>query len=60
MSALLHIIFMHNCVVFSFLNKMDVVRKENYSPTDDDILRCRVQTRGVFETKFVVNRVRFQ
>jgi hypothetical protein len=45
---------------FSFLNKVAEVRKDDYRPTDEDILRCRVQTRGVFETKFIVNNVRFQ
>lgn len=44
---------------FSFLNKVAEVRKDDYRPTDEDILRCRVQTRGVFETKFIVNNVRF-
>jgi hypothetical protein len=43
-----------------FLNKVAEVRKDDYRPTDEDILRCRVQTRGVFETKFIVNNVRFQ
>uniref|UniRef100_A0A914GWQ2 Guanine nucleotide-binding protein G(s) subunit alpha n=1 Tax=Globodera rostochiensis TaxID=31243 RepID=A0A914GWQ2_GLORO len=42
-----------------FLDKVDVLRKSDYDPTEQDILRCRVMTTGIFETKFEVDKVRF-
>lgn len=42
-----------------FLNKVDEVRKRDYNPSEQDILRCRVMTTGIFETKFEVDKVKF-
>uniref|UniRef100_A0A0N5A8R2 Guanine nucleotide-binding protein G(s) subunit alpha n=1 Tax=Syphacia muris TaxID=451379 RepID=A0A0N5A8R2_9BILA len=42
-----------------FLDKVDVIRRPDYIPSEQDILRCRVMTTGIFETKFEVDRVRF-
>ena len=42
-----------------FLDKVHVVRQENFSPTEQDILRARVLTSGIFETKFRVDKVKF-
>lgn len=42
-----------------FLDKTRVIRQEGYSPTEQDILRCRVLTSGIFETKFQVDKVNF-
>ena len=42
-----------------FLDKVAVVRQENFSPTEQDILRARVLTSGIFETKFRVDKVKF-
>lgn len=42
-----------------FLDKIAVVRKEDFSPTEQDILRARVLTSGIFETKFRVDKVKF-
>ena len=53
---------------------MAEVRQPNYDPSEQasayvggriiqgaqDILRCRVMTTGIFETKFEVDKVRFQ
>ncbi|GAB6030404.1 Guanine nucleotide-binding protein G(s) subunit alpha [Chamberlinius hualienensis] len=42
-----------------FLDKVPVIRQPNYIPSDQDILRCRVLTSGIFETRFQVDRVNF-
>ena len=43
-----------------FLDKVDVIKdEENFQPTEQDILRARVITSGVLETKFRVGRVKF-
>ena len=39
---------------------MDVIKdEENFQPTEQDILRARVLTSGIFETKFRVDKVKF-
>ncbi|XP_047423825.1 guanine nucleotide-binding protein G(olf) subunit alpha-like isoform X1 [Mugil cephalus] len=42
-----------------FLNRLDSVRKSDYTPNDQDLLRCRVLTSGIFETRFQVDKVNF-
>lgn len=42
-----------------FLNITSEVRKKDYSPSNQDLLRCRVLTRGIIETNFQVDRVNF-
>ncbi|CAL8312694.1 unnamed protein product [Merluccius merluccius] len=42
-----------------FLERLDPVRRSDYSPTDQDLLRCRVLTSGIFETRFQVDKVNF-
>lgn len=42
-----------------FLDKVSEIREPNYSPSEQDILRCRVLTSGIFETRFSVDRVNF-
>ncbi|KAI6216701.1 BMA-GSA-1, isoform b [Aphelenchoides besseyi] len=42
-----------------FLDKIAEVRQPDYNPSEQDILRCRVMTTGIFETKFEVDKVRF-
>jgi len=42
-----------------FLDQVKQVRREDYNPSEQDILRCRVLTSGIFETKFRVDRVKF-
>ncbi|XP_064394869.1 guanine nucleotide-binding protein G(s) subunit alpha-like [Halichondria panicea] len=39
--------------------KLREIRTPDYLPCDQDILRCRVLTSGIFETKFVVDKVNF-
>ncbi|XP_014664667.1 PREDICTED: guanine nucleotide-binding protein G(s) subunit alpha-like [Priapulus caudatus] len=42
-----------------FLDKTDVIKEPTYLPTEQDILRCRVLTSGIFETRFQVDKVNF-
>lgn len=39
--------------------QVSTVRDPNFSPTEQDILRARVLTSGIFETKFRVDKVKF-
>nr|QKY89058.1 Gs alpha [Acanthopleura granulata] len=42
-----------------FLDRVHLVKQPEYTPTEQDILRCRVLTSGIFETKFTVDKVNF-
>ncbi|GFR65075.1 guanine nucleotide-binding protein G(s) subunit alpha [Elysia marginata] len=42
-----------------FLDRVHLIKKEEYKPSEQDILRCRVLTSGIFETKFTVDKVNF-
>lgn len=42
-----------------FLDRVLELKKHDYLPSEQDILRCRVLTCGIFETRFTVDRVNF-
>ncbi|XP_051539020.1 guanine nucleotide-binding protein G(olf) subunit alpha-like [Myxocyprinus asiaticus] len=42
-----------------FLDRIESVGQSDYTPTDQDLLRCRVLTSGIFETRFQVDKVNF-
>ncbi|CAH0551208.1 unnamed protein product [Brassicogethes aeneus] len=43
-----------------FLEKVQEVRKPEYLPSEQDILRCRILTKGIYELIFQVKKVKFQ
>lgn len=42
-----------------FLDRVHIIKHPEYTPSEQDILRCRVLTSGIFETKFSVDKVNF-
>lgn len=52
--------FLIFALFYSFLDRVSVVKQNNYCPSEQDILRCRVLTSGIFETRFQVDKVNFQ
>lgn len=42
-----------------FLDKIQDIRKPDYTPDNQDLLRCRVLTQGIFETRFTIDKVNF-
>lgn len=49
-----------NFYIVSFLDKVDIVCKSEYIPTEQDILRCRKRTTGIVEIEFEVNNQLFK
>ncbi|XP_063907978.1 guanine nucleotide-binding protein G(s) subunit alpha-like isoform X2 [Zophobas morio] len=43
-----------------FLDRVDEISRDDYRPTDQDILRCRVLTTGISEINFQVEDAKFQ
>lgn len=37
---------------FSFFDRLSVIRQAEYIPSEQDVLRCRVMTTSITETKF--------
>ena len=42
-----------------FLDKSEEIRQHDYTPGNQDLLRCRVLTQGIFETRFTIDKVNF-
>jgi guanine nucleotide-binding protein subunit alpha len=38
--------------LYSFFDKLDSLWEPEYTPSDQDILRCRAKTTGIVETTF--------
>ena len=49
----------YELLVTVFQDKVGDIRRPNYSPDNQDLLRCRVLTQGIFETKFQIDKVNF-
>ena len=45
-------IFMNSCFLFSFFERIPFIRQPDYIPSEQDVLRCRVMTTSITETKF--------
>ena len=50
----------NTCLFLSFLDRVSTVSQADYTPSQQDVLRCRVLTQGIFETWFQVEKVNFQ
>lgn len=46
--------------LFSFFNQMDTILSASYTPSQDDVLRSRVQTTGIIETAFRVGKLTYR
>lgn len=44
----------------SFFNNIDRISDDDYVPTEQDVLRCRVKTTGIVETEFDFNGFKFR
>ena len=52
-----HVVSLLSCI---YCFQVDVIKHEDtFQPTEQDILRARVLTSGIFETKFRVDKVKF-
>lgn len=54
MILLAYYILVRNYLIFSFLNRIDEIRKPDYIPTTQDILFCRVMTVSISKIEFEV------
>jgi guanine nucleotide-binding protein subunit alpha len=46
--------------LFSYFNSIDRIGDPNYLPTDQDVLRSRVKTTGISETKFIIGELTYR
>jgi len=47
-------------LLFSFLDSIDRISKENYIPTDEDILRVRIPTTCIIQEDFQLSHYHVQ
>lgn len=47
-------------VSISYLNDMERIGKQDYIPTQQDVLRTRVKTTGIVETHFTFKELHFK
>lgn len=48
------------CLLSSYLNQLDRITAPDYLPNEQDVLRSRVKTTGIIETKFSVKDLNFR
>ena len=54
-----HVCFL-TCAFCSYFSQMDRILTPGYQPTQDDVLRSRVQTTGIIETTFRVGKLTYR
>lgn len=47
-------------ISFSFLDNIDRISAQNFTPTDDDILRVRIPTTGIVQEEFEFSHVQLR
>jgi hypothetical protein len=45
---------------FSFLDDIDRISAQDFTPTDDDVLRVRIPTTGIVQEDFQFNHVQLR
>ena len=47
-------------LLFSFLDNFDRISQQNFTPSDDDLLRVRIPTTGIVQEDFQFDQVQLR